>query len=65
GYSNRETVSIILHDALGRTVQSKTLTSNINGLGKTEIPVEGFKRGYYIISAQGISGRKQLKVLVE
>ncbi|PSR55421.1 hypothetical protein AHMF7605_18875 [Adhaeribacter arboris] len=65
GYSSQETVNILLHDALGRMVQSKTLYLHANGSAQTEIPVQNYKRGYYIISAQGRSGRKQMKVLVE
>ena len=63
--SGKEAVSITMYDASGKVIKSKTLITDNNGIGSTEIPVRGINRGFYIIKAQSISGNKQLQVLIE
>ncbi|MDQ4139120.1 MAG: T9SS type A sorting domain-containing protein [Bacteroidota bacterium] len=63
--AGQEAIGIILYDALGRMIQSKTLLTDTNGIGSTEIYVKGINRGFYIIEAQSISGTQQIRLLVE
>ncbi|MEP6597295.1 MAG: T9SS type A sorting domain-containing protein, partial [Ginsengibacter sp.] len=64
-HAGQEVVNIIMYNASGQIIKSNTLLTDTKGLGSIEIPVKDINRGFYIIRAQGISGNKQLRLLIE
>ena len=66
-FANQETVTLTLHDVLGRVVASKTVVTDNRGAAQTEISIaEGsLKQSVYIIRAHTPSTHIQKKVLIE
>lgn len=61
----QETIMVIMYDALGRVLYSKSLVMAA-GVGSVEIPTaKRINAGVYIIKAQTASGNKQTKVIIE
>ncbi|WP_158546194.1 Kelch repeat-containing protein [Adhaeribacter pallidiroseus] len=64
-FTQNEQVSLVMYNALGKVVHTSTLQTNYEGKGALTMPINGLQKGYYIVKAQGTSGSKQAKVIVE
>ncbi|PSR56915.1 hypothetical protein AHMF7605_27170 [Adhaeribacter arboris] len=66
GFSKQESVTLTVYDSFGQVYQAKTITADAQGATSVELPVtKAMKPGIYIIKANGSSGEKQTKVIVE
>jgi hypothetical protein len=63
--TSHEVFTIVMYDASGKIITSKTLRTDTEGTGSIEFPLRGINHGVYIIKAAGVSGNKQLKLLIE
>ncbi|WP_185272922.1 Kelch repeat-containing protein [Adhaeribacter swui] len=64
-FADKELVSVVLYDGLGRVAHTKTVETDAAGKGTLVLPVTHLTKGFYIVKAQGKSGSKQTKVLVD
>ena len=65
-FGSEETVTITLHDVLGRIVASVDAVTDQQGNVQAEVPGHGaLKRGLYIVRAKGAASKAQAKLLVQ
>lgn len=61
----KETVTVTLHDGVGRVLKTMLLVTNGQDTGKADMVIDtGLSKGVYIIRASSASGNKQSKLVV-
>jgi len=64
-FTGKELVNVVLYDGVGRVAHTRTLQTDTEGKASLVVPVNNLSKGYYIVKAQGKSGSKQAKVLID
>jgi hypothetical protein len=65
-FGERETVSLSIYDALGRVIKSQDVVTDQEGSFSEELTLDGHtQRGLYLLQAKGLTGRRQVRLVIE